>query len=1283
MNKRFLAFMAVLFLGIFSLYAVPAQRSFKTYQQPDGSTITLSLQGDEFGHWYVTPDNRIHKKLGNGQFVPCSPVEIADLKQQRQEAIRRVWDGDSEIQKSSPRRAGQSRHPKGDQRVLVILAEYQDLSFTLDNPKEAFKTHLNAENYKGAGGYGSARDYFIDQSDGQFSPYFDVYGPYKASRNMSYYGGSDGDRHDANAAELIAEVAELADKDVDYKDYDSDGDGMVDFCYVIYAGYGEAHGADENTIWPHAWNLMSGTGSALKLDGVKINSYACSCELTGNSGKTIDGIGTICHEFSHTLGLPDFYDTEDGGHFGMSTWSLMDNGCYNENGFTPCGYTAYEKEYMGWIDIETLDKEQSVTLTPTAKGGKAYRIENSENTNEYYIVENIQQEGWNRGAYGHGMVVMHVDYDSPAWNSNTVNNYTPERMTIVPADNIRASSVKSLAGDPYPGNTGNTELTDTSTPAAETNSGSCFSQPITDITEADGVVKFNFMKGCGEATSAIAATNVTSCSFNAKWNKRIGTDDYTLEVFHITGDIPEDQTKWNNSLLNTSGELIMTVHTRSTEYTVTNLEANSLYCYRARCLKNGSLSTFSNIVYVLTKEDKGTLAAPTLNKPVKNDSTVTLSWNAVDKASGYILEYEYLEKKPIIPDGRELVSESFLRVKESSGDITRVLDLYTDTTDWRGSEVHGQNGRILLGSEKEVGYIVSPVLPQTSGMVTVYFSVSKYSKSDESPLIFICIATDEDEKYYIQQLYAPITETSTTPYYAVLGPLSTGSQIYFITQSLEGSSDTPRICLDDIAILWGDYSEQETGIASRQPLLSNPQCQLKKIEDSGLRPFTPTTARPSYVATSTKKYVQTEDTQITLEGLQEGEYTFRVRSLNDKTYSPFSDMQTTRIGSDFFFVDGMNFELVSEEKKTVEMKSLEDGALYEGDLIVPETIQVEGETFAVTSLADSLFRGCSKLTSVTVPATITYTGSTLFKGCNELAYVDWKSNCALDSASFVGVSYNTLVFVSGTTEVASDNVNVVRDGQIDSLIVNLNGPFLTPYDIQVGHVNYAKDFSQETILGTTAGWETLVVPFDVQSITHEEAGKLTPFGVEGSDKHFWLGAYNGNTFEKAQQVKANVPYIISFPNSTDYKEADRMKGTMTFSADNTIVHATTNVPAVTGSSFDFVPVYKKVYKSGSHYMLNTYDHSSTDKPCGSTFLPNSMSLRTFGAYMRPHGQANAPRFIPIRFDDEVEAPVTEAPSDIYGVDGRLVKRHAMADEDVLKELEPGIYVMEGKKVIIK
>ena len=174
---------------------------------------------------------------------------------------------------------------------------------------------------------------------------------------MSYYGGSDGDRHDANAAELIAEVAELADKDVDYKDYDSDGDGMVDFCYVIYAGYGEAHGADENTIWPHAWNLMSGTGSALKLDGVKINSYACSCELTGNSGKTIDGIGTICHEFSHTLGLPDFYDTANSGNAGMGYWSLMGSGNYNLNGCVPCAYTAYERMLAGWLTPEELEEK--------------------------------------------------------------------------------------------------------------------------------------------------------------------------------------------------------------------------------------------------------------------------------------------------------------------------------------------------------------------------------------------------------------------------------------------------------------------------------------------------------------------------------------------------------------------------------------------------------------------------------------------------------------------------------------------------------------------------------------------------------------------------------------------------------------------------------------------------------------------------------------------------------------------------------------------------------------
>ena len=432
--KKIAAFIAALAIGTACAHAVPALRTPQQFTQPDGSVITLTLQGDEFGHWWTTPDGRAVKRNANGMFVPCSTFELAAIQQRRLEAQRKRWPSQQSSTNAPSRRAGTSKHPVGEQRVLVILAEFSDLSFVVDNPQETFKRHLNEEGYTASGGFGSARDYFIAQSDGKFTPKFDVWGPYKAPNPMKFYGGNNEEGHDKNAAQLIADVLKLANPDINFRDYDTDNDGVVDFCYVIYAGYGEAHQADPNTIWPHQWNLASGTGAAMKLDGVQVDEYACSCELYGNSGSKIDGIGTICHEFGHCLGLPDFYDTGDKGNFGMNTWSIMDYGCYNEGGYTPCGYTAYEKEFLGWMDIETLNEEQAVTLAPTADGGKAYRIENSANTNEYLLVENIQQKGWNRSAYGHGMLVTHVDYKQAAWMSNTVNNSDPQRMTIIPAD---------------------------------------------------------------------------------------------------------------------------------------------------------------------------------------------------------------------------------------------------------------------------------------------------------------------------------------------------------------------------------------------------------------------------------------------------------------------------------------------------------------------------------------------------------------------------------------------------------------------------------------------------------------------------------------------------------------------------------------------------------------------------------------------------------------------------------------------------------------------------------
>jgi M6 family metalloprotease-like protein len=202
----------------------------------------------------------------------------------------------------------------GEVRVPVLLVQYSDVKLSSENPKTAFEGHINGEDYKDEGGYGSVREYFVDQSEGKFMPQFDIIGPITLSNPMEYYGGNDAQGNDKNAREMVQEACQNA--DVDFSQYDNNGDGYVDIVYIIYAGYGEASNVAqlENTIWPHQWQLET----ALSLDGVKISKYACNNELDGYQGNELDGIGTFCHEFSHCLGLPDFYPTgDDQTPFGM------------------------------------------------------------------------------------------------------------------------------------------------------------------------------------------------------------------------------------------------------------------------------------------------------------------------------------------------------------------------------------------------------------------------------------------------------------------------------------------------------------------------------------------------------------------------------------------------------------------------------------------------------------------------------------------------------------------------------------------------------------------------------------------------------------------------------------------------------------------------------------------------------------------------------------------------------------------------------------------------------
>lgn len=527
--------------------AVPAKRIKRTITLADGTTVEVERRGDEHVHFYAAEDGRLFQFSEERKcFDPIS-----------REAIEKRWT--KKIQENNERRLARSVKRKakwgaeknpisGKKKGLVILVNFQDKKMIYSNAN--FQDFFNKEGYSQNGISGSVHDYFWDASYGQFDLTFDVVGPVTVSKSLSYYGQNDSGGNDVHAAAMIGEAVKLANPSVDFSDYDWDGDGEVDQVYVIYAGYGEAQSEIANTIWPHEYDLYSanyyGDGPGiLTLDGVKINTYACSCELNGSTGTKMDGIGTACHEFSHCMCLPDMYDT-NGRNFGMDSWDLMDYGSYsgpNFNGGCPAPYTSYERMYCGWLSpIELQDPAIIKDMPALTDEPVAYMIRNSGNRNEYYLLENHQKTGWDKYAGGHGMLVLHVDYDANAWINNSVNTTASrQRMTIIPADNKLTNL--TLAGDPWPGTSLNRELTDTSSPKAtlynyNANNQKLMGHPITEITELNGKISFLFDGGVVIGTpDGLAAEEITDKGFTATWNAVDGADYYEVELTSKTKNL--------------------------------------------------------------------------------------------------------------------------------------------------------------------------------------------------------------------------------------------------------------------------------------------------------------------------------------------------------------------------------------------------------------------------------------------------------------------------------------------------------------------------------------------------------------------------------------------------------------------------------------------------------------------------------------------------------------------------------------------------------------------------
>ncbi len=474
MRKILLSIIALCISG--ATFASRPLKGFRTHVQSDGKTINIQPTGNSISGFYVTNDDFALYSVDGDFFYAYLDAEgnfknsgiLAHNKEERTEAENELLKG-SEYQNVSSRfeyepetyRMPQSKATRGigstdlatikctgSPKVLVVLVDFSDVQFCTEEvaslqPVDYYDLALNgtdaAEVYSKTKNSASVQQYFVDQSGGKFKPVFEVYSKiYRANNPATYYGKNYGDTPDKYLITLRSEVAAfLKNEGVDLSQYDADKDGVVDCLLTYLAGPSETTGGSSDYL-----KNKCVSGNSYSTCGVyKINTTIFANEMyyDSNKRKIIEGIGTTCHEFSHALGLPDFYYCDNTIYFGLDYWSVMDYGLYGDNsskipGSFPVGYTAYEKEFMGWTTIEELTEgyREFKNLKSVAAGGKAYRVTNPANTNEYLILESRQNDNWY--LLRSGLQIMKVKYDYDKWTKNIVNSYADQLCTLIPAD---------------------------------------------------------------------------------------------------------------------------------------------------------------------------------------------------------------------------------------------------------------------------------------------------------------------------------------------------------------------------------------------------------------------------------------------------------------------------------------------------------------------------------------------------------------------------------------------------------------------------------------------------------------------------------------------------------------------------------------------------------------------------------------------------------------------------------------------------------------------------------
>jgi len=567
------------------VFAVPAYKGSVKVSQPDGGIVTLQLHGDEYLHFTTTDDGYsvvknshgayVYAQLdAEGQLVPTAVVahdaaqrmeaEVAYLQGVKKHLVPTMTEQSRQMKQTNQalaakaRQAAMNKAPQYDYnnfRGLVILIEYNDKSFSRSDYKTIIDNMINKENYTGffSNGRkqnytGSVRDYFSDNSGGKFKPEFDVFGPYKVNYSQYDAEGSN------NAVAILNAAVTAADSEINFQNYDRDNDGTVDMIYFLLAGNGSNYGGNDQRLWwPHR-SILYNRGYVVK-DGVYLWDYASSVELAGYTAYPntviIDGIGTICHEFGHVLGLPDFYDTDyeqsGGESIHPGEWSIMAGGSYLNNGRTPAGYSLFERYAIGFTTPELINAEGDYSLEAIGTSNTGYRI-NTKNDKEFFFVENRQQDKWNAYLPGHGMLVFRVDStNARAWNYNEVNNNPDHNYYEL----LRAGGYqkRESASDPFPGTKRVRTLNASTSPANLMSwSGDPADWGLDNIEENSGLITFSVVDVNVLKTVTLPATATVDMNFSIQL-EAVCTPSYALKTLEWESSDPSIATVTQNGLV--------------------------------------------------------------------------------------------------------------------------------------------------------------------------------------------------------------------------------------------------------------------------------------------------------------------------------------------------------------------------------------------------------------------------------------------------------------------------------------------------------------------------------------------------------------------------------------------------------------------------------------------------------------------------------------------------------------------------------------------------------------